>query len=175
MENLMHSKVYVGTYAKYNNGSIKGDWIELSNFSSIEEFYEFCKELHCDETDPEFMFQDWENIPSELISESNLSENTFSIIEKISDLDYKTLEAFSAWISIGNYNIESDDIDSLFESFEDDYQGYYNSEEDFAYQIIDECYDLSDFVKSYFDYERFARDLFMSDYTYENGHVFRNS
>lgn len=175
MENLMHSKVYVGTYAKYNNGSIKGDWIELSNFSSIEEFYEFCSELHADEIDPEFMFQDWENIPSELISESSLSENTFSIIEKISDLDYKTLEAFAAWISIGNHDIESDDIDSLFESFEDDYQGYYNCEEDFAYQIIDECYDLSDFVKSYFDYESFARDLFMSDYTYENGHVFRNS
>jgi len=175
MENLMHSKVYVGTYAKYNNGSIKGDWIELSNFSSLEEFYEFCSELHADETDPEFMFQDWENIPSELISESSLSENIFSIIEKISDLQYNTLEAFSTWVSIGNHNIASDDIDSLFESFEEDYQGCYNSEEDFAYQIIDECYDLSDFVKSYFDYERFARDLFMSDYTYENGHVFRNS
>lgn len=175
MENLIHSKVYVGTYAKYNNGSIKGEWIELSNFSSIEEFYEFCTELHCDEIDPEFMFQDWENIPSELISESSLSENTFSIIEKISDLDYKTLEAFSAWISISHHDIASDDIDSLFESFEDDYQGYYSNEEDFAYQIIDECYDLSDFVKSYFDYDSFARDLFMSDYTYENGHVFRNS
>lgn len=175
MENLMHSKVYVGTYAKYNKGSIKGDWVELSDFDSIEEFYEFCSELHADETDPEFMFQDWENIPSELISESNLSENIFSIIEKVSDLDYKTLEAFSAWISIGNQDIESDNIDSLFELFEDDYQGYYNREEDFAYQIIDECYDLSDFVKSYFDYKSFARDLFISDYTYENGYVFRNN
>ena len=88
MENLMHSKVYVGTYAKYNNGSIKGDWIELNNFSSIEEFYEFCSELHSDETNPEFMFQDWENIPSELISESGISENIFSIIEngKISNV-----------------------------------------------------------------------------------------
>ena len=88
MENLMHSKVYVGTYAKYNNGSIKGVWIELNNFSSIDEFYEFCSELHSDETDPEFMFQEWENIPSELISESGISENIFSIIEngKISNV-----------------------------------------------------------------------------------------
>ena len=171
MENLMHSKVYVGTYAKYNNGSIKGDWIELNNFSSIEEFYEFCSELHSDETDPEFMFQDWENIPSELISESNLSENIFSIIEKVSDLQYTTLEAFSAWISIDNHDITSENIDALFELFEEDY----SSEEDFAYQIVNECYDLSDFVKSYFDYDSFARDLFISDYTYENGHVFRNS
>jgi len=175
MENLMHSKVYVGTYAKYNNGSIKGDWIELNNFSFLDEFYEFCAELHSDETDPEFMFRDWENIPSELISENSLSENIFSIIEKISDLQYTTLEAFSAWINIGSHNIASDDIDTLFEAFEDDYQGHYDNEEDFAYQIVDECYDLSDFVKSYFDYESFARDLFISDYTYESGHVFRNS
>uniref|UniRef100_UPI00117ED2AD antirestriction protein ArdA n=1 Tax=Myroides sp. N17-2 TaxID=2030799 RepID=UPI00117ED2AD len=67
------------------------------------------------------------------------------------------------------------DIDALFEAFEDDYQGHYDSEEDFAYQIIKDCYDLSDFVKSYFDYESFARDFFMSDYTYESGYVFRNS
>ncbi|WP_143824844.1 antirestriction protein ArdA, partial [Myroides sp. N17-2] len=148
MENLMHSKVYVGTYAKYNDGSIQGDWVDLNNFSSLDEFNEFCKELHSDETDPEFMFQDWENIPSELISESSLSENIFSIIEKVSDLEYNTLEAFSAWINIGNHNIASEDIDALFEAFEDDYQGHYDSEEDFAYQIIKDCYDLSDFVKS---------------------------
>lgn len=35
MENLMDSKVYVDTYTKYNNGSIKGDWIALSNFSAV--------------------------------------------------------------------------------------------------------------------------------------------
>lgn len=175
MENLMHSKVYVGTYAKYNNGSIKGDWIDLNSFSSIEEFYEFCSKLHADETDPEFMFQDWENIPSELISESSLSKNIFSIIEKVADLDYTTLEAFSAWISMVNHDIQSIDIDTLMDQFQDDYQGYYNSEEEFATQIIDECYDLSDFVKSYFNYDSFARDLFMGDYTYEDGHVFRNN
>ncbi len=30
-------------------------------------------------------------------------------------------------------------------------------------------------IKTYFDYEKFARDLFMCDYWIEGGFVFRNS
>lgn len=30
MENLMNASVYVGTYGKYNNGSIAGKWINVS-------------------------------------------------------------------------------------------------------------------------------------------------
>lgn len=32
--------------------------IDLTEYSSKEEFYEACKELHSDEEDAEFMFQD---------------------------------------------------------------------------------------------------------------------
>ena len=53
-------KIYVGTYAKYNNGSIFGEWLTLGDYSDLEEFYEACRELHKDEEDPEFMFQDFE-------------------------------------------------------------------------------------------------------------------
>ncbi len=49
----------------------------------------------------------------------------------------------------------------------------YDDEEDFAYEIIEECYDLPEFAKTYFDYEKFARDLFMCDYWFDDGFVFR--
>ena len=39
--------------------------------------------------------------------------------------------------------------------------------------IIEECYELPDFAKTYFDYEKFARDLFMCDYWFDDGFVFR--
>ena len=42
-----------------------------------------------------------------------------------------------------------------------------------AYEIIEECYDLPEFAKTYFDYEKFARDLFMCDYWFDDGFVFR--
>ena len=37
---LSEAKVYVGTYAKYNNGSLSGAWLDLSDYSDKEEFYE---------------------------------------------------------------------------------------------------------------------------------------
>ena len=79
MENISEARIYVGTYAKYNGGSILGKWLDLSDYSDKEEFYEACRELHKDEQDPEFMFQDWEYIPSDLIGESWLAENIFEL------------------------------------------------------------------------------------------------
>ncbi len=62
MENISEARIYVGTYAKYNEGSIFGKWLDLSDYSDKDEFYETCRELHKDEEDPELMFQDWEYI-----------------------------------------------------------------------------------------------------------------
>ena len=77
---LSEAKVYVGTYAKYNNGSLSGAWLDLSDYSDKEEFYEACRELHKDEEDAEYMFQDWENVPEGLIDESWISENFFALL-----------------------------------------------------------------------------------------------
>ena len=96
MENISEARIYVGTYAKYNEGSIEGKWLDLSDYSDKEEFYEACRELHKDEHDPELMFQDWEYIPSGLIGESWLSDNIFKIIETIDDMDEDRKEAFEA-------------------------------------------------------------------------------
>ena len=54
-------KVYVGTFRKYNEGSIEGAWIDLDKFANYEEFIAACRKLHADETDPELMIQDVEN------------------------------------------------------------------------------------------------------------------
>ncbi|WP_051891267.1 antirestriction protein ArdA [Chryseobacterium sp. JM1] len=80
------ARVYVGTYKKYNEGSLYGRWIELSDYTYINEFYNVCKELHRDEDDPEYMFQDYENIPENLISESWINEDIFDIIQSIAEL-----------------------------------------------------------------------------------------
>ena len=61
MENLSEARIYVSTYVKYNENSIFGKWLDLSDYSDSEEFYDACRELHSDEEDLELMFQDWEN------------------------------------------------------------------------------------------------------------------
>lgn len=175
MENLSEARIYVGTYAKYNEGSIFGEWLDLSDYSDKEEFYDACRELHKDEEDPEFMFQDWENIPSGLVGESWLSDNIFDVIEAMDDMDSDRQEAFAVWLNHESYDLDKQDINDLISKFDDAFQGAYKDEEDYAYEVVDECYDLPEFAKTYFDYEKFARDLFMTDYWYEDGYVFRIS
>jgi hypothetical protein len=54
-------KVYVGTWGKYNGGSLHGEWVDLSNFATPNTFKKYChKKLHGDEPDAELMFQDVE-------------------------------------------------------------------------------------------------------------------
>ena len=155
---LSEARVYVGTYGKYNNGSLFGAWLDLSDYSDKEEFYEACRELHKDEEDAEYMFQDWENVPECLIGESWISENFFTLRDAVEDLGDTEQE---------------EDADDLIKAFQDEYIGQYDDEEDFATQIVAECYELPDFAETYFDYQRFARDLFMCDYWFDDGFVFR--
>ena len=77
------ARVYVGTYAKYAGGSIEGAWLNISDYDSLEDFLEACRELHEDEDQPEFMFQDWENIPSELISECGIDGAIFEVQDEL--------------------------------------------------------------------------------------------
>jgi len=175
LHNLQEAHIYVGTYSKYNNGSLFGKWLELSDYMDKEDFLVACKELHSDEPDPEFMFQDWENIPEGLIGESWLSENFFALRDTLENETEDTQEAFLVWLNNSNQNIDSEDISGLFSQFEDEYRGAYECEEDFAYQMVEDCYNLPEFAKTYFDYEKFARDLFCCDFWFDDGFVFQRA
>lgn len=164
--------IYVGTYAKYNAGSLFGKWFNLSDFTDKDEFMEACKKLHKDEDDPEFMFQDRENIPEELVSESWISEKFFELRDKVEDMDATEQEAFSVWLDYESRDLSKDDVDDLVKKFEDDYIGKYDEEEDYAREVVEQCYEVSDFVLNYFDYAAFARDLFNGDYKHIDGFVF---
>lgn len=170
---LSDAKIYVGTYENYNNGSLPVGWLNLSDYSNKEEFFEACRELHNDEKAPEFMFQDWENIPEALISESWLSENFFDLRDAMEDFIDTEKDAFFVWVEYECIDFNKEDAYDLVNRFKDSYVGEYDEEEEFAYQMVEECYDLPDFAKTYFDYEKFARDLFMCDYYFENGFVFK--
>ena len=71
-------------------------------------------------------------------------------------------------------NSKSLDISSGSD-FEDSYQGEADNEVAYAEQLFDECYanDIPENLRYYIDYEKFARDLFISDYWFEDGYVFR--
>ena len=167
-ENDNHPAVYVGTYAKYNEGSIFGMWIDLVKCGDFDTFQEVCHNLHADEVDPELMYQDYENFPSAWYSESGIDEDTFDRIIEFADLDDDERDAFEAFSdAFGN---------NCIASFRERYMGQWDSEKDFAEHIVDECYNLDDMMghlASYFDYEAYARDLFIDDFYFTDGYVFR--
>ena len=161
--------LYCGTYGKYNSGNLRGMWANLSTFDSYEDFINFCKAIHADESDPELMYQDFENMPDSLYHESMGEEGFNNILEYCELCDeygVSAVDDFLEWSS-------TDDLDRMHDA----YVGVYDSEEDFAEEIVSDCYDLDNMMGSlacYFDYEKFARDLFMSDYHFgSHGTVLR--
>lgn len=46
----------------------------------------------------------------------------------------------------------------------DEYCGTYGSARDFAEEMMQECYEIPDYLQEYIDYDAFGRDLFISDY-----------
>jgi antirestriction protein len=160
-------KVYVGTYAKYNNGSIQGAWIDLEGHDE-ESFYKACKELHSDESDPEYMFQDFENFPKSFYGESSLDSRVFEWLE-LDEYDRNKVEAF--------LDCFGDCAGDVFEAANDSCHGTADSDLDFAYEYIDSTGMLADVpesIQSYFDYEKFSRDLMM-DFSSSNGFYFSSN
>jgi antirestriction protein len=175
----MEAKIYVGTYGKYNAGSLFGKWLDLTEYSDKDEFYEVCKELHKGEQDPEYMFQDYEGVlhdmPKHWVSESSISEEVFEFLDYFKH-DEERGEAFLNWISMSNY---TGDFGYLISQFEEAYQGKYDSARDFAEQIADDMGWYTAMEKmgmnpNYFDIEFYTREIFMSDYSYSDGVVYRN-
>lgn len=168
--------IYVGTYKKYNEGSIYGEWLNLSDYSNYEELLQAMQELHQDEDDPEFMIQDYECseffIKQKLISESHLSANIYEIAEQInsSDYDFEVIEAYAECMSYYH-----NDVEDLLYNLSDSYFGQYNSDEDFAQDILEQDGSIPENLPSYIyiDWEATTRHL-MYDYMSSNGYYFRN-
>lgn len=163
--------VYVGTYGKYNDGSLCGLWLDLTTFDDCEDFVNFCKALHADEEDPELDAQDWECLPPGLDGDDLFLADKWELLQEYIELcDRYDADAVDAYVSCFGLN--------SLGKFEERYQGEYDSEEDFAENIVNELYDLDRTMGSlsyYFDYAKYARDLFMGDYTMEDGYVFINN
>jgi antirestriction protein len=181
MKTSNESRIYVGTYAKYNDGSLFGKWMDLSDYDDLEEFYKACLKLHQDEEDPELMFQDWEYIPDFLISECSLHKDTFTYMETISEMDEERANAFEIYCKyIASWPDGGQELEDQLESFDESYHGYFGGsmkdpEIEFTYQYIEDTGMLSEVAETlqrYFDYHAFARDLFMDGYSQLEGHIF---
>ncbi len=173
---MTNLNVYAGTYKKYNEGSLFGKWIDLSNYSNLSDFYNDIRELHKDEDDPEYMFQDYEAsrliISLGLISECHISNNIFEILETIENSVYDE-EVIEAYLDCMGYNDE--EIDEVIKKVEEAYAGEFTSDIEFVQNLLEDCGELPENLRDYIhiDWESTSRDI-MFDYSDSNNHYFRN-
>lgn len=148
--NEEHPSIYVGTYGKYNSGSLNGEWVRLDDFSSKNEFLRYCvNKLHADERDPELMFQDYEYIPEGFVGESFISDKLWDLMKLDGNWDLK--------VAVANAIGDPDETIELLES--GDYRIFWgcDSIEDVVYEYLDEGI-MPARPEYYFDYEAFGRD-----------------
>ena len=162
-----HPSVYAGTYGKYNDGSIFGDWIALDTFEDYREFRNYVDMIHSDEYDVEPMYQDFENFPRLFYSESMGKASFDRIIEwaKLSEEDQEMLDAY---ISVTcNENATIDEARDAFE-------GKFDSEYEFGEYCADNFYEIPKSLTNYIDYEKMGREIAW-DYDVFDDYYFRKS
>lgn len=161
-------RVYVGTYGKYNNGSIDGAWLDLDDYVDAEDFYAAALELHKDEHDPELMFQDWEDVPDWAISESHIDQKYWEYKEAVPAGQEEAFSKFIDWQYPGKDLSKLDLFDVAIE-FEDSYRGEWNSVEDYAYEFISDIgFENIQNKEFYFNIDGFVRDLGFEGWHYAN-------
>ena len=109
---------------------------------------------------------DYEGIPTGYIGEYDISPEYWAYKQAV-ETSYLDAEVFEAAAEL---DIEPDMTEEL-------YQGEYDNDEDFAYQLADDLGlvpEGNDWPSSYIDWSAAARDLMM-DYGESGGHYFRTS
>ena len=171
-------RIYVASLSDYNSGILHGCWIDATNYDEVME--EIQNMLVASPTAKkygdvaeEWAIHDYENFHGMSLNEYERIEDVCSLAEALEEHG----EPFALYYENGGCV----DVEEAKDSFTDAFCGEYNSEEDYAYEVANEMMpaDAPEFLTQYFDYEAFARDLFIDDNyscTMENGNVaiFRN-
>ena len=159
----MTIKIYVASLEAYNQGRMVGDWLTPSNYSDFESF-NYAIKLVTKNAD-EVAVHDYEGI--DLDNEYPDFEELYYFCHALKDswLDEEVILAYAE-----DTGKELDN--ELIADAENSYVGTYSSFQEYADQWADEqLQDKDDVLKSYFDYESYARDLeydymvcYVSDY-----------
>lgn len=155
---MSNAQVYVGTYRKYNEGSLFGKWLELEDYADKSEFHEACLELHKDEDDPELMFQDFQCIPEGMVGESFINEEAFEFA-RLSEEEQEMMIIYRA-----DVNQEGD-----IEQAQEEFRGKFDSKADFAQDWYEESGGLEavpSFWQNHIDWDSVVRDMEHDGFTF---------
>ncbi len=157
---LVTPRIYVACLAAYNSGVLHGQWIDANQDpeaiqNEIQDMLDASPVLDAEE----WAIHDYEGFEGLHLSE-------YESVERVSEIAGFIAEYGEAWALYAEYvGLEY----ATKESFEEAYQGQWDSEEDFAEDLASETMEIPEHLRFYIDYEKFARDLFINDYFSADG------
>jgi antirestriction protein len=147
--------IYVANLGAYNEGRLVGEWIKLEDGVTADDINERIQSMLSRTGGEEYAVHDYDNMPSSLGEWPDMG-TVAAVAQAIHDHGHDLVTAY----------IECFEEDSL-DQLKDRLYGVYKSAEDFAYEYLNEQYDIDKMMgglAGYFDYEAYARDLFMDDF-----------
>jgi antirestriction protein len=149
-------RIYVACLAAYNDGKLHGQWINANQDADC--IYEEIREMLSKSPVPN----------AEELAIHDLEDFCGCQIEEYADITFVAeLAAFisehgkmgAVLLQYLNFEIEQANV-----WMDERYCGLHDSEEDFARETMEEIYSIPDYLQNYIDYEKVARDWFLSDY-----------
>ncbi len=164
-------RIYVACLAAYNSGRLHGRWIDADQ--GVDHIWDEINEMLA--SSPIIGTEEWAIHDYDNFGSINLREWE----------DIEDVAAMATFIgkhgSVGAELLAHvhDNIEEAERLLEECYQGEFESEEDFVHSLHEDMGDIPENLEYYIDYEKMARDYFISDYfSIEVGnkvHVFINA
>jgi antirestriction protein len=142
--------IYVADLADYNAGNLRGKWIEIDQYTTVEDLQEEIAEMLAEKGHEEYAIHDYNNFPgtAELGEYPNL-ETIIEVAQAVYSHGYDLISAYLIYFS----------VDELSQ-FEDRYQGTFGSVADYARELLESTVeDAIGNLESYFDYQSYGEDL----------------
>ena len=189
-------KLYLANLGKYNEGILKGEWVELPlSETELEEVMVNIGVAHYDkegnfvpyviETDEkgyeyvyeEYAIHDYETDLNISISEYSSLDNLNAIAENVEkyELDYVNVLLDDGAIDMKDL-IEGD-IEEIMQNYSFiELEPNMNEEQEVGYACVDEIYGGPEYLSKeilerYFDYEAFGRDILLSGEGFVSGNI----
>ena len=148
----------------------------LNDYSDKEHFLLALDETLLQDKENLYIFDCYQEVPECFIENvTEICDKFWEFLQALTEASQE--DAFIAYLNqYYSYEyVENIDFDEAVSECNDKYNGHWNSEVEFAEHIVEDCYGLNDNLGTlamYFDYEAFARDLFINDYEFVDGYVF---
>jgi antirestriction protein len=183
----MNVRVWVGCLAHYNNGDLIGEWVDATDAG----------DWVCPKRNPDDIYINCEEywVMDHEIPGVNGEMDPVTAVkwgELFADVDDDKADGFTAWVKWRGFTSPGE-IDPAH--FEDEYRGAWDSEKDYAMETAGELlhdqalalaksldtgryspgHGLTELIEElirYFDWDQYARELFMQGHHFEDGHVF---